>query len=134
MLLLIDEIDSRVGDTMVSVLRPVRSGYELGSGWFAQSMILHGMRDVRNYWRVRKLRELLGGQDDVWDLLGQHAEETGRAFAEDAVSEVWARRRGRPWLVNALAFEACFLDEAGREGSRPIDSDTVKEAREGLVP
>ena len=34
LVLLIDEIDSPVGDTLISVLRQLRSGYHLRPGWF----------------------------------------------------------------------------------------------------
>ena len=41
--------------------------------------------------------------------------------------------RGQPWLVNALAGEACFWNEAGRNRTRPITADHVFAAREQLI-
>jgi len=54
--LLIDEIDSLIGDTLISVLRQLRSGYDKRPGTFPQSIILCGVRDVRDY-RIFSERE-----------------------------------------------------------------------------
>lgn len=48
-ILFIDEIDALVGDTLISVLRQLRSGYPKRPGMFPQSIILCGVRDVRDY-------------------------------------------------------------------------------------
>ncbi|KPA15275.1 ATPase, AAA-type, core domain protein [Candidatus Magnetomorum sp. HK-1] len=47
--LFIDEIDALVGDTLISVLRQIRAGYYRRPGNFPQSIILCGVRDVRDY-------------------------------------------------------------------------------------
>ena len=52
LVLLIDEIDALVGDTLLSVLRQLRSGYDLRPDGFPQSIVLCGVRDVRDY-RIR---------------------------------------------------------------------------------
>ena len=49
LVLLIDEIDALVGDTLLSVLRQLRSGYDQRPGAFPHSIILCGVRDVRDY-------------------------------------------------------------------------------------
>ena len=46
LVLLIDEIDSLVGDTLLSVLRQLRAGYEQRPEGFPQSVVLCGVRDV----------------------------------------------------------------------------------------
>ena len=43
--------------------------------------------------------------------------QTGKT---SALLAVWRQTRGQPWLVNALAYQACFEDRAGRKRSRPI--------------
>src|SRR6056297_1145603 len=48
-ILLIDEIDALVGDTLISILRQLRSGYAKRPESFPQSIILCGVRDVRDY-------------------------------------------------------------------------------------
>ena len=150
--LLIDEIDSLVGDTLVSVLRQLRAGYSDRPGGFPQSVILSGVRDVRDY-RIRASSEkdlVAGGsafnikakslrlgdfdRDEVTALLEQHTTATGQEFAPRAVATVWEQTRGQPWLVNALAQEMCF-EYVGNPRSigRPVDVDDVFEARETLI-
>ena len=49
LVLLIDEIDALVGDTLISVLRQLRAGYVNRPAAFPQSVVLCGVRDVRDY-------------------------------------------------------------------------------------
>ena len=151
MVLLIDEIDALVGDTLLSVLRQLRAGYDLRPAGFPQSVVLCGVRDVRDY-RIHSSAEkavVAGGsafnvkarslrlgdfsRDDVLALLAQHTDETGQAFDADALETIWERTRGQPWLVNALADEACFRTEAGRDRTRPIHADDIRDAQERIV-
>ena len=151
LVLLIDEIDALVGDTLLSVLRQLRAGYPERPRRFPQSVILCGVRDVRDY-RIRSAAEnqiIAGGsafniraeslrlgdfsRRDVESLLGQHTEETGQAFTDEARSEIWELTQGQPWLVNALAYEACFRNKAGRDRSREITGEAIQNAREQLI-
>ena len=54
--LLIDEIDSLIGDSLLSVLRQLRAGYDLRPAGFPQSVVLCGVRDVRDY-RIQSTAE-----------------------------------------------------------------------------
>ena len=49
LVLLIDEIDALVGDSLLSVLRQLRAGYDMRPAGFPQSVILCGSRDARDY-------------------------------------------------------------------------------------
>ena len=55
--LLMDEIDSLVGDTLLSVLRQLRAGYEQRPEGFPQSVVLCRVRDIRDY-RTPSMRRL----------------------------------------------------------------------------
>ena len=46
LVLLVDEIDSLVGDTLLSVLRQIRAGYEQRPEGFPASVVLCGIRDI----------------------------------------------------------------------------------------
>ena len=46
--LLLDEIDAQVSDSLLSVLRQLREGYDRRLAEFPQSMVLCGVRDVRD--------------------------------------------------------------------------------------
>ena len=56
LVLLIDEIDALIGATFLSVLRQLRAGYDERPEGFSQSVILCGVRDMRDY-RVRSRTE-----------------------------------------------------------------------------
>ncbi len=151
LVLLIDEIDALIGDTLLAVLRQLRAGYPDRPQHYPQSVILCGVRDVRDY-RIHSTAEnaiIAGGSafnirakslrlgdftaDDMRVLLAQHTAATGQAFTEDALNEVWRQTQGQPWLVNALAYEACFENKAGRDRSQPITAEAVADAREQLI-
>ena len=53
LVLLIDEIDSLVGDILISVLRQLRAGYDTRADNFPISVILCGVRDIKDY-RIRR--------------------------------------------------------------------------------
>ena len=54
-------------------------------------------------------------------------------FTDDARAAIWELTRGQPWLVNALAYEACFKNKAGRDRSREISAGAIQDAREQLI-
>ncbi len=144
--LLIDEIDSLVGDTLVSVLRQLRSGYDERPRRFPHSVILCGIRDLRDY-RIESSKEgpVLGGsafnisadslrlgdfsRREVDALLKQHTTATGQAFASAAAAEIWQATNGQPWLVNALAAGGC--QRAAADAS--VDVPAIHAAREDLI-
>ena len=150
LVLLVDEIDSLVGDTLLSVLRQLRAGYEQRPEAFPQSVVLCGVRDIRDY-RIRSSAgEVIAGgspfnvaakslrmgdftETETHALMAQHTEETGQRFTAAAVEAVWTQTCGQPWLVNALCAGACFDNKAGRDRSRAIEVDDVYAAREELI-
>ena len=151
LVLLLDEVDALVGDTLVSVLRQLRGGYDKKPRGFPQSVALCGLRDVRDYrmhlepgkqvitggspFNIRAESLRLGDltEAETRALLAQHTEETGQRFERKAVETVWEQTLGQPWLVNALAYEACFRDKAGRDRGRAITADAILDAREALI-
>ena len=143
LVLLIDEIDALVGDSLISVLRQLRTGYYRRPRSFPQSVILCGLRDVRDYrmesggspFNIKAESLRLGdfSAADVSALLGQHTAETGQFFSQRALETVWERTSGQPWLVNALAREACFRDPEGRDRSRQIVANDIVRAQESLI-
>jgi len=49
LVLLLDEVDSLVGDALISLLRQIRAGYPDRPDAFPQTFLLCGVRDVRDY-------------------------------------------------------------------------------------
>jgi len=149
--LVLDEIDALVGDTLISVLRQIRSGYPQRPGQFPSSIVLCGVRDIRDY-RIHsgsgkeiitggsafniKAKSLRMGdfvKEEVGLLLQQHTAETRQKFLPEAVSCIWHLSQGQPWLVNALAYEVCFEMKDGQDRTRPIDKEMVDQAKENLI-
>lgn len=146
--LMIDEIDALIGDTLISVLRQLRSGYADRPAHFPQCVILCGIRDVRDY-RIHSSasKEIITGgsafnikaeslrlgdfsEGDVRTLLVQHTEYSGQAWSEEALTEVWHSTAGQPWLVNALAAQAL---KKVRDFSVAIKRNDIINARETLI-
>ena len=150
LVLLVDEIDSLVGDTLLSVLRQLRAGYEQRPEGFPASIALCGVRDIRDY-RIRSSAgEVIAGgspfnvaakslrlgdfsECETQALMCQHTKETHQRFSPAAKKAVWEQTQGQPWLVNALCAEACFDNKAGRDRSRAIEEDDIFAAREELI-
>ena len=144
LVLLIDEIDTLVGDSLLSVLQQLRAGYPDRPGRFPQSVVLCGLRDVRDYrmgaagspFNIVAASLRLGdfSRAETLALLGQHTAETGQAFAPEALEAVWTQTRGQPWLVNALAHGTCFGNKALRaDRSRTVTAADVAAVREQLI-
>ncbi len=151
LVLLIDEIDSLVGDSLLSVLRQLRADYPHRPESFPQSVVLCGVRDVRDYriysssaktmvtggsaFNIKAESLRLGdfSRDEVHALLGQHTTDTGQPFSAGALEAVWSQTRGQPWLVNALAYEACFRGALAAVRTRRITEADVLVAREQLI-
>jgi hypothetical protein len=151
LILMIDEIDSLIGDTLISVLRQIRAGYDTRPDNFPSTIILCRVRDIRDY-RIHSERDreiITGGsafnikakslrlgnfsESETKSLLLQHTEETGQIFEEEALDEVWRLTCGQPWLVNALTYEACFEMDEGKDLKNPITKDIITEAKERLI-
>ena len=144
LVLLIDEIDTLVGDSLLSVLQQLRAGYPARPERFPHSVVLCGMRDLRDYrmgaagspFNIAAESLRLGdfSRQQTLALLGQHTEQTGQAFAPEALEAVWTQTRGQPWLVNALAYRTCFKNRELREDrSRTVTADHVAAVREELI-
>ena len=151
LVVLIDEIDSLVGDTLIAVLRQLRTGYPQRPQRFPQSVILCGVRDVRDY-RIHSSTEktvITGGsafnikaeslrlgnfsRAEMETLYAEHTAETGQAFTAEAVERLWELSQGQPWLVNALAYEICFRLKEGRGRTQAVTRELVDSAKDALI-
>ena len=151
LVLLIDEVDALVGDTLLSILRQLRTGYTQRPARFPQSIALCGACDLQDY-RIypRSLgHEITGGsafnisdctlalgdfsRSELNALLRQHTQETGQRFQSDAIEQIWTRTRGQPWLVNALCKRSCFQDPEGLDRSNTISRDIIANSQEQLI-
>ena len=150
LVLLVDEIDSLMGDTLLSALRQLRAGYTDRPRGFPHSVVLCGVHDIKDY-RIRSSAgEVIAGgspfniaakpqrladftEAQTYALMRQHTDETDQSFTPAARKAVWEQTRGQPWLVNALCAGACFDNATGRERSRVIDKEHIHAVREELI-
>ena len=148
--LLLDEVDALVGDTLISLLRQIRAGYAQRPAAFPISIILCGIRDVRDYrihtaqqeiitggsaFNIRATALRLGNFDEseVRKLWEQHTHDTGQTFDTAIYPELWADTRGQPWLVNALGYELADNMAHLEDRSVPITLEDYRAARETLI-
>ena len=121
--LFLDEIDAVRGNSLISVLRQFRDAFPerpKGAPW---SVILCGLRDVREYKRasggdagrlgtsspfnikIASFTLAMFTPNEVATLLQQHTAEIGQQFEAAAMARVHELTGGQPWLVNALVRE-----------------------------
>ncbi|MEM6699856.1 MAG: hypothetical protein AAF599_15745 [Bacteroidota bacterium] len=150
-ILFVDEVDTLIGDTLISLLRQVRSGYDTRPTNFPHSIILCGVRDVRDY-RIHSssTKEVITGgsafnikaeslrlanfsKAQIEQLYQQHTTATGQIFEEGILDLAWYYTEGQPWLVNALAHEVTDRMRENRDRSRPITVEAFEEAKERLI-
>lgn len=150
-ILFIDEIDSLIGDTLISVLRQLRSGYDKRPASFPRSVILCGVRDVRDY-RIHSTKEktiITGGSaynikteslrignfsyEEIKQLYLLHTKETGQKFDDNIWNTIMDYTGGQPWLVNALAYETCFRQKEGKDRNKTITLEMIDRAKENLI-
>ena len=148
--LFLDEVDALVGDSLISLLRQIRGGYTQRPDAFPISIILCGVRDVRDYRMETPHKEIITGgsafnikakslrlgnfnEAEIRALWEQHTAATGQTFAEAIYPALWEDTRGQPWLVNALGYE--LTNEIPHLFSRniPITLEDYHTARERLI-
>lgn len=147
--LFMDEIDALISDSLLSVLRQIRRGFTKRPQAFPQSICLIGLRDVRDYrvwskemghsistsspFNVKAISLTLANftLDQVKALYQQHTKETGQVFTDEASIYAYELTQGQPWLVNALANQACFVDTLDRK--LPITKEVIERAKDALI-
>jgi hypothetical protein len=147
--LFFDEIDALRGQSLISVLRQLRDGFRSRPRFFPASVVLCGLRDVRDY------KAAAGGDpqrlgtaspfnvsvksflmhdftpEQVAELYGQHTAESGQEFTPAAVQRAFEYTQGQPWLVNAIARE--ITREMRIQAPEPITAEHVDAAKERLI-
>ncbi|WP_295586632.1 hypothetical protein [uncultured Lamprocystis sp.] len=132
----------------------LRAGYTQRPTAFPQTIILCGVcgvRDLRDYRiHARSEREPITGGSafnikaeslrlgdfsaaETRTLLLEHTAATGQVFTATALDRVWELTQGQPWLVNALAYRACFKLRAGRDRAQPITVELIDQAKEAMI-
>ncbi|AYF79379.1 ATP-binding protein [Nocardia yunnanensis] len=147
LVLFFDEIDSLRGDGLLNVLRQLRAGFTQDRKQFVHSVVLCGLRDVRDYKAASggdpkrlgtaspfniKIKSIRIGDFDkveMRQLFRQHTTETGQEFDDKAIDLAFDYTQGQPWLVNSLAWE--IIGEMRVRDT--ITLDHVETAKERLI-
>ncbi|MDR2819701.1 MAG: ATP-binding protein, partial [Desulfovibrio sp.] len=146
-----DEADCLEGQTLVSFLRQLRSGYvNRATAPFPWSISLSGMRDIRDFKaQIRPDRDTLGSaspfnivtkaltltnftMEQIGELYRQHTEATGQVFEDNAVERAYYWSEGQPWLVNALARQVVD-DDFERDYTKTVTAAHIDAAAEALM-
>jgi DNA polymerase III delta prime subunit len=149
LVLFFDEIDALRGASLISVLRQLRGGFTGRQQDFPHSVVLCGLRDVRDYKAAAggdpnrlgtaspfnvKTKSLRLGDftfEQMADLYRQHTALTGQEFTPAALQRAFHASQGQPWLINALAAEV--VDELRIEPPESITDDHMDQAVERLI-
>ncbi len=148
--LLLDEVDALIGDTLISLLRQIRAGYAARPEAFPHALILCGVRDIKDYRIHTKDHEIITGgsafnikaesikmgnfsYEECQELLLQHTHETGQLFDELIFPKLWSDTKGQPWLVNALAHQMTWKLRELRDRTKFISFTHYMIAREELI-
>lgn len=146
LVLFLDEVAALRDEALLSLLRQLRASFGARPGGFPHSIVLVGLRDVRDYAmaagsrlgtaspfnvKVESLTLTDFSRAEVGALLAQHTAETGQAFEDEAVDEVYAQARGQPWLTNALG--ATLVDVVAPDRRAPITREAVAQAVDLLI-
>jgi hypothetical protein len=149
-ILLVDEIDALLDEVLISVLRQFRDGYQSRPTHFPASIVLVGLRDVREYKAaIREGMPSLGtaspfnvksdslflknfSKEEVFQLLEQHTHETGQVFPEEVKEEIFRLTSGQPWLTNALARQM-ISKILKYDFSQTITMELLMQAKQQLI-
>jgi len=150
LVLMIDEIDALMGDTLISVLRQLREGFPTRPNYFPHSIILCGLRNIKDFRLVVDGKPVIAGyssfniltkvlrlgnftREEVINLYNQHTEATGQRFEEDVFDLVMEYTNGQPWLVSALAEEVTNEMEENLDRSVTLTAEMFKIAKERII-
>ncbi|GMO32211.1 MAG: hypothetical protein Ta2F_08100 [Termitinemataceae bacterium] len=150
LIVLFDEVDVLAGDPLISFLRQLRGGFaDRGAGKFPISIVLVGMRDLKDYitaakdgkpvnpgspFNVKSDSAVIGNfrKQDIQKLFAQRTEETGQQITPDALDYVWEQSRGQPWIVNSL-FQRATMRILKEDDYSTVTIAHIKKAREQMI-
>lgn len=132
------------------LLRQIRAGYDQRPSHFPQTIILCGVRDVRDYRIVLSNQDIITGgsafnikaaslrlgnfsKEEIHDLYMQHTVATGQEFDPACFPLIWTATEGQPWLVNALGYEVTMEMKENRDRSIRIIPEMIYRAQERII-
>ena len=150
LIVLFDEVDVLVGETLITFLRQLRGGFATrGVGKFPVSIALVGMRDLKDYitaskggvtpnpgspFNIKKDSARLTNfsENDIARLFALRTDETGQQITPEALKYVFEQSGGQPWIVNSL-FDRVTELILNRESVETVTKEHIYEAREQMI-
>ena len=150
LIVLFDEVDVLQDETMISFLRQLRGGFaSRGIGAFPVSIVLVGMRDLKDYitaskggmapnpgspFNIKEDSAVLSNfkKDDITHLFEQRTAENGQQITQEALDYVYEQSNGQPWIVNSL-FKRATMRILDFESTETVELKHVVEAREQMI-
>ena len=150
LILLLDEVDALYDDVLISTLRQLRDGFQTRPKYFPQSIVMAGLRDIRDFRTPSpaNIPSIGSGsifniiaesfflpafsKEEVRGLLNQHTQDTGQVFSEEVLEKLYAYSGGQPRLTNALANEV-VSEILKNDYSLEITLDLIELAKEKLI-
>ena len=150
LIVLFDEVDVLIDGTMLSFLSQLRGGFaSRGIGAFPVSIVLVGMRDLKDYitaskggvapnpgspFNVKADSAFISNfkKDDISRLFAQRTAENGQQIEQEVLDYVYEQSKGQPWIVNSLLMRATMriLDQ---ESTETVTLKHVEQARQDMI-
>jgi hypothetical protein len=150
LIILFDEVDVLQGEALISFLRQLRHGFAIrGVGKFPVSIVLVGMRDLKDYitaskdglapnpgspFNIKEDSAVLSNfhPADVAKLFAQRTAETGQQITQEALAYVYDQSKGQPWIVNSL-FKRATMRVLEQESTETVTLAHIEEARQQMI-
>jgi len=150
LIVLFDEVDVMVGETLVSFLHQLRTGDSSHAiGVFPVSIALVSRRAMQDciadakYARPMNLAGPFNVKQDaasisnftkenVVELFAQRTADTGQQIAPDALEYVWEQSAGQPWLVNSF-FKRATMRVLDEKDYSTVTVEHLREARKQII-
>ena len=150
LLVLFDEVDVLQDETMISFLRQLRDGFaSRGAGKFPVSVVLVGMRDLKDYitaskggvapnpgspFNIKEDSAVLSNfrKEEVVKLFALRTAENGQQITSEALDYAYEQSRGQPWIVNSL-FMRATMRVLEQESTETVTLAHITEARQQMI-
>ena len=150
LIVLFDEVDVLEGETLISFLRQLRGGFaSRGIGSFPVSVVLVGMRDLKDYitaskdgvapnpgspFNIKADSAVLSNfsREDIEHLFAQRTAENGQIITPEALNYVYNQSKGQPWIVNSL-FMRSTMQILHEDSAETVTIEHVQEACQRMI-
>ncbi len=139
LVILFDEVDCLLNETLISFLRQLRDGYVNRSAGipFVHSIALVGMRNIRETLGSYSPFNIVSDTFTLQNFTKQevanfYLQHTKQAFSTEVLDKIYHYTQGQPWLVNAIAREI-VVNILNNDFSQLIKPEHVEQAVQTII-